>query len=86
MDKTLIVHVFETLYELNGQHQSSLEREFVPTKLKEISKTWSHQLHSHEVGIFLLAITVNLGKALHILHVFTNLSFVLDYLVVDVVQ
>ena len=84
MYKTLTVHVLKTFDELNSQHQSSLEGEFVATKLEQICETRAHQLHCHEVGIVLLAITIDLGETFYILHVLAILPFILNYLVIDV--
>ena len=73
----------EPIHKLYSQHECCLQWEFVSTKLEEIGKTWSHQLHCHVVGTLLLPIAIDLCETFSLLFpIFLHIA----YLAIDLMQ
>lgn len=79
------MHKFEPLNQLICNHKSRFQRKPIATKLKQVSETRSHQLHCHEVRVFVLAIPKDLGKALLLLDVVDALG-ILDHTLTQAMQ
>ena len=85
MDEGGLMHEFEPLNQLIGNHESRFQRKSVATKLKQVSETRAHQLHCHEVRVFVLAVAKDLGKALFFLNVVDTLG-ILDHTLAQSMQ